>query len=207
MQSDKDRKKAEVRARLEQENEAKKKKKGGFMTPERKRKLRVSCDCDWFRSPVSRIFPVNSQNLLRKKAAEELKLEQARKEAEKKRIIEERVGQRKDLSSMNEGNTDFIWLFNPLITFAWHFAIADMKSITKTWKNTLSLQMHVVVKRLCVCVVFPGILLLVFPCLILISSSSLSCHFISSQTFFLARVTSYLFLPTPWCLPDAHVAS
>ena len=41
-QSDKERRKAEVRARLEQEAQSKKGKKGGFMTPERKRKLRVS---------------------------------------------------------------------------------------------------------------------------------------------------------------------
>ena len=39
-QSEMDRKKMEVRARLEQQSQAKKKK--GFMTPERKKKLRVS---------------------------------------------------------------------------------------------------------------------------------------------------------------------
>ena len=38
--SEMDRKKMEVRARLEQQSQAKKKK--GFMTPERKKKLRVS---------------------------------------------------------------------------------------------------------------------------------------------------------------------
>jgi thiol:disulfide interchange protein len=83
-QSDKDRRKAEVRAKLEQEAAAKKgKKKGGFMTPERKRKLR---------------------NLLRKKAAEEMKIEKARKEAEKKKIIEERIGSnKKDVTNANEG--------------------------------------------------------------------------------------------------------
>ena len=41
--SEMDRKKMEVRARLEQQSQAKKKK--GFMTPERKKKLRVkSCN-------------------------------------------------------------------------------------------------------------------------------------------------------------------
>lgn len=39
-QSEMDRKKAEVRARLEEQSKSKKKK--GFMTPERKKKLRVS---------------------------------------------------------------------------------------------------------------------------------------------------------------------
>ncbi|CAL4122322.1 unnamed protein product, partial [Meganyctiphanes norvegica] len=62
--------KAEVRKRLEEEAQAKKKKKG-FMTPARKKKLRM---------------------LLRKKAAEELKREQELKQAERKRIINERCG-------------------------------------------------------------------------------------------------------------------
>jgi hypothetical protein len=50
-------------------------KKKGFMTPERKKKLRT---------------------LLRKKAVEELKKEQERAEAERKRVIEERCGAKKD---------------------------------------------------------------------------------------------------------------
>jgi hypothetical protein len=50
-------------------------KKKGFMTPERKKKLRT---------------------LLRKKAVEELKKEQERKELERKRVIEERCGIKKD---------------------------------------------------------------------------------------------------------------
>merc|ERR1712032_1556939 len=60
-QKEMDAKKAEVRARLEAQAAGKKNKKG-FMTPERKKKLRT---------------------LLRKKAAEELKKEQERKAAER----------------------------------------------------------------------------------------------------------------------------
>merc|ERR1712200_335602 len=74
-QAEIDRKKAEVRKRLEEAAAAKKAKKG-FMTPERKKKLRL---------------------LLRKKAAEELK-----KEQERKKVIDERCGQPKDLETASE---------------------------------------------------------------------------------------------------------
>merc|ERR1711928_82869 len=60
---------------------AAKKAKKGFMTPERKKKLRL---------------------LPRKKAAEELKKEQERKAAERRRIIEERCGQAKNLDDASE---------------------------------------------------------------------------------------------------------
>merc|ERR1712243_432452 len=53
-------------------------KKKGFMTPERKKKLRT---------------------LLRKKAAEELKKEQERKAEERLRVIAERCGTKADLES------------------------------------------------------------------------------------------------------------
>merc|ERR1712092_35781 len=56
-------------------------KKKGFMTPERKKKLRT---------------------LLRKKAAEELKKEQERKAAERQRVISERCGTKKDIESASE---------------------------------------------------------------------------------------------------------
>ncbi|XP_070507188.1 troponin I isoform X4 [Chironomus tepperi] len=79
-QAEIERKRAEVRKRMEEASKAKKAKKG-FMTPERKKKLRL---------------------LLRKKAAEELKKEQERKAAERRRIIEERCGKPKDLESANE---------------------------------------------------------------------------------------------------------
>ncbi|XP_054265835.1 troponin I isoform X11 [Macrosteles quadrilineatus] len=79
-QAEIDRKRAEVRRRMEEASKAKKAKKG-FMTPERKKKLRL---------------------LLRKKAAEELKKEQERKAAERRRIIEERCGRPKNLDDANE---------------------------------------------------------------------------------------------------------
>merc|ERR1711892_778214 len=79
-QAEIDRKKAEVRARLEAQAAGKKAKKG-FMTPERKKKLRL---------------------LLRKKAAEELKKEQERKAAERRKVIDERCGTAKDLENASE---------------------------------------------------------------------------------------------------------
>ncbi|XP_031763256.1 troponin I isoform X3 [Galleria mellonella] len=79
-QAEIDRKRAEVRKRMEEASKAKKAKKG-FMTPERKKKLRL---------------------LLRKKAAEELKKEQERKAAERRRIIEERCGKPKNIDDANE---------------------------------------------------------------------------------------------------------
>jgi len=79
-QAEIDRKKAEVRARLEAQAAGKKAKKG-FMTPERKKKLRL---------------------LLRKKAAEELKKEQERKAQERRKVIDERCGTAKDLESASE---------------------------------------------------------------------------------------------------------
>lgn len=79
-QAEIERKRAEVRKRMEEASKAKKAKKG-FMTPERKKKLRL---------------------LLRKKAAEELKKEQERKAAERRRIIEERCGKPKNLEDANE---------------------------------------------------------------------------------------------------------
>ena len=57
-------------------------KKKGFMTPERKKKLRT---------------------LLRKKAAEELKKEQERKAEERRKVIGERCGQPKDIDNASEG--------------------------------------------------------------------------------------------------------
>ncbi|XP_075212956.1 troponin wings up A isoform X7 [Lycorma delicatula] len=79
-QAEIDRKRAEVRKRMEEASKAKKAKKG-FMTPDRKKKLRL---------------------LLRKKAAEELKKEQERKAAERRRIIEERCGKPYDVEDGSE---------------------------------------------------------------------------------------------------------
>merc|ERR1719228_2532084 len=79
-QAEIDRKRAEVRRRLQEQAAAKKPKKG-FMTPERKKKLRL---------------------LLRKAAAEELKKEQARKAAERRKVIDEGCGQPRDLDNASE---------------------------------------------------------------------------------------------------------
>lgn len=78
--SERERKKAEVRARLEAAS-AKPEKKKGFMTPERKKKLRI---------------------LLRKKAAEELKRQQEAKATERRRVIAERTGPKQDLDVLDE---------------------------------------------------------------------------------------------------------
>jgi len=74
-EEDAEKRKAEVRARMQAEAEASKKKKG-FMTPARKSKLRM---------------------LLRKKAAEELKKEEERKKEERRRIVAERCGDEKSV--------------------------------------------------------------------------------------------------------------
>ncbi|XP_014288977.1 troponin I isoform X6 [Halyomorpha halys] len=79
-QAEIERKRAEVRKRMEEASRGKKAKKG-FMTPDRKKKLRL---------------------LLRKKAAEELKKEQERKAAERRRIIEERCGKICDVDNASE---------------------------------------------------------------------------------------------------------
>jgi len=82
---EKEKRKAEVRARLEQAAASKKKK--GFMTPARKKKLR---------------------NLIRQLAAEEVKKEQARKAEERRRILQERTGVPKNLDCANEAELQAI---------------------------------------------------------------------------------------------------
>ena len=69
-----------MRARLEAQA-AKKSTKKGFMTPERKKKLRI---------------------LLRRKAAEELKRQQEAKANERRKVIGERTGSRKNFEAMSE---------------------------------------------------------------------------------------------------------
>jgi len=76
---EKEKRKAEVRARLEASSAAKKKK--GFMTPARKKKLRT---------------------LIRALAAEELKKEILRRAAERQRILAERTGAPKNIENANE---------------------------------------------------------------------------------------------------------
>lgn len=80
IREERERKKAEVRARLEAQASSKTKKKG-FMTPERKKKLRI---------------------LLRKKAAEELKRQQETKANERRKVISERTGSKKNFDAMSE---------------------------------------------------------------------------------------------------------
>lgn len=80
-QAERDRKKAEVRQRLEEAAKAKKGVKKGFLNPERKRKLRA---------------------LLMKKAAEDMKAEQERKGQERRRILEERIGSDKHSQANDE---------------------------------------------------------------------------------------------------------
>ncbi len=117
-QSEMDRKKMEVRARLEQQSQSRKKK--GFMTPERKKKLRV----DDAKSTIEGMDDetlelILFQLLLRKKAAEELKKEQELKAAERRRVIDQRCGQPKNLDSCGEGEeTALAWTLTRTLTSA-----------------------------------------------------------------------------------------
>uniref|UniRef100_A0A914C619 Troponin I n=1 Tax=Acrobeloides nanus TaxID=290746 RepID=A0A914C619_9BILA len=78
--AERDRRKAEVRKRLEEAQRMKKAKKG-FLTPERKKKLR---------------------KLLMLKAAEDLKQQQRLKEQERKRVLEERIIPMPDLDGLDQ---------------------------------------------------------------------------------------------------------
>ena len=97
--NDRERKKAEVRARLEAAS-AKTQKKKGFMTPERKKKLRI---------------------LLRKKAAEELKRQQETKAAERRKVIAERTGPKDNLDDLDEAQL-------VELCKKYHSRIADLES-------------------------------------------------------------------------------
>jgi len=79
-QTDLEQKKAEVRQRIDAQMAGKKKK--GFMTPERKKKLRL---------------------LLRRNAMEALKKEQEMKAAERRKVIDERCGKPKNKEGLSEG--------------------------------------------------------------------------------------------------------
>jgi len=76
---EKERKKKEIRQRLEAQMKSTKKK--GFMTPERKKRLR---------------------QLLRRKAADEVKRQQELKEKERLKVIAERTGKMKPVNDVNE---------------------------------------------------------------------------------------------------------
>jgi hypothetical protein len=77
---DRDARRAKVREEMEEK--ASKSRKKGFMTPERKKKLRL---------------------LLRKKAAEELKKEQELKAKERRKVIDQRCGQGQKMEGLGEG--------------------------------------------------------------------------------------------------------
>jgi len=78
---EKERKKKEIRKRLEAQMKSTKKK--GFMTPERKKRLR---------------------QLLRRKAADEVKRQQELKEKERMKVIAQRSGKAKPLNDANEAS-------------------------------------------------------------------------------------------------------
>lgn len=78
---ERERKKKEIRQRLEAQMKSTKKK--GFMTPERKKRLR---------------------QLLRRKAAEEVKRQQELKDRERQKIIIQRTGTKKPIDGVNEAS-------------------------------------------------------------------------------------------------------
>ena len=97
------------------EIKASKSRKKGFMTPERKKKLRVgifnhipiqnnrqifySLNRKYF---VFKSFNYTIQLLLRKKAAEELKKEQELKAKERRKVIDQRCGEGKKTDGLGE---------------------------------------------------------------------------------------------------------
>ncbi|XP_075589890.1 troponin I 4 isoform X1 [Dermatophagoides farinae] len=101
---EKERKKLEIRARLEAQMKSTKKK--GFMTPERKKALRVSDELigkkkfDYHCSLLS--LKKKKKNLLRRKAAEEVKRQQEIRERERQKAISERTGKPKPTHDCNE---------------------------------------------------------------------------------------------------------
>lgn len=128
LQDEKAKRKAEVRARLEQAAAAKKKR--GFMTPARKKKLRV-CSCLIFRILIVRLVV---QNLLRKKAAEELKREQERKAEERRKIIRQRTGEPKALD-VNEGQLASSYKSNSLIRAASSTIYSSQPNCSESLRN------------------------------------------------------------------------
>ena len=86
-----------MRKRLEEAGRAKKAKKG-FLTPERKKKLR---------------------KLLMLKAAEDLKQQQMVKEQERQRILAERIIPLPDLDAMGESEMQSLFLFLNIFVAEW----------------------------------------------------------------------------------------
>lgn len=90
-------------------------KKKGFMTPERKKRLRV---------------------LLRRKAAEEVKRQQEQKEKERLRIITQRTGTPKSTADANEGKLGMFELGNIFLTlFLTH--TATLIALCKEYHNRI----------------------------------------------------------------------
>ncbi|KAH9417974.1 troponin I 4-like [Dermatophagoides pteronyssinus] len=117
--AERERKRLEIRERLEAQLKSSQKKKG-FMTPERKKRLR---------------------QLLRRKAADEVKRQQEQKERERQRIITERTGELRplpdDVDELTEICKEFhnrIYKLNEekwdleLITCVKEYEIADLQS-------------------------------------------------------------------------------
>jgi hypothetical protein len=80
-QEDRERKKAEVRKRLEESGKSAKKAKKGFLTPERKKKLR---------------------KLLMSKAAEDLKQQQLKREQERQKVLSSRIPSTPDVDGIED---------------------------------------------------------------------------------------------------------
>lgn len=71
--------------------------------------------------------------MLRKKAAEELKKEQERKAAERRRIIEQRCGRPRDLQSANEGTLkNYYWTIK---SFSMQFGTLQVAQAVKNFSN------------------------------------------------------------------------
>ena len=83
------------------------------------------------------IYPFCVQLLLRKKAAEELKKEQERKAMERRKVIDERCGQPKDLESASEGWNFFqkkILIPSIFISLIWTAILSQTKNLKNlTW--------------------------------------------------------------------------
>ena len=85
---------------------------------------------DDFNSSI--LYPFCVQLLLRKKAAEELKKEQERKAMERRKVIDERCGQPKDLESASEGWNFFqkkILIPSIFISLIWTAILSQTKNL------------------------------------------------------------------------------
>lgn len=91
-------------------------KKKGFMTPERKKRLRV---------------------LLRRKAADEVKRQQEMKEKERMRVISERTGVKHDIDNISDQGEPLGWSRRKKKT-SYRFCLADrLMQICKDYHNRI----------------------------------------------------------------------